>query len=71
MRPDRLWDFSWNAVSEAAVHLGDDFWSLEYRLPFGVQPSVRPLCRGWTMNHWNKSQPPNDCSGPSLKVRVH
>ena len=38
--PDRLWDFTWNAVTEAAVHLGSDYWSIEYRLPFDVQPEI-------------------------------
>ena len=37
---DGTWNFSWDAVPKAAVYVGPDFWSLEYGLPFGVQPEI-------------------------------
>lgn len=47
-RADRTWDFSWDAVSEAAVHLGSDYWSIEYQMPFGAQPEIpRPRKGDW------------------------
>ncbi len=33
------WDYSRSVRSEAAGHVGDDFWSIEYRLEFG-QPEI-------------------------------
>jgi len=33
---------AWNADSEAAVHVGEDFWSLEYRLAFGQEELPPP-----------------------------
>ncbi len=43
---DRTWDFSWNIVSEAAVHVGADHWSIEWGVPFGVQPEIPIPKRG-------------------------
>ena len=34
------WDYSWNLESESAGHVGDDYWSIEYRVEFGHQPQV-------------------------------
>ena len=36
------WDYSWNPEGEAAAHIGDDFWSMEYRLVFGQPGIPRP-----------------------------
>ena len=41
----------WNAAAEAAAYVGDDFWSVEYRLNFG-QPELPRPTRGtvWGFN---------------------
>ena len=35
-------DLAWDADGEAAAHIGDDLWSLEYRLEFGQPQLQRP-----------------------------
>ena len=35
-------DRAWDADGEAAAHIGDDLWSLEYRLEFGQPQLLRP-----------------------------
>ena len=36
------YDYAWDITSEAASFVGDDFWSLEYRIPFGQPEYPRP-----------------------------
>lgn len=40
------YDYSWNVDSETAAHVGDDFWSVEYRMAFGDQPQIPRPDRG-------------------------
>jgi len=36
------YDYSWDITSEAAGFMGEDFWSVEYRIPFGQPEVPRP-----------------------------
>ena len=41
-RPGRSPDLSWNAPAQVDAHVGDDFWSLEYRLSFNEERIPHP-----------------------------
>ena len=40
------YDRAWSVDSEAAGHVGDDFWSIEYRVEFGQQPQLPKPAKG-------------------------
>ena len=40
------YDRAWTVESEAATHVGDDFWSMEYRVEFGQQPEIPVPVKG-------------------------
>ena len=40
------YDYSWSVDSESAGYVGDDFWSIEYRVEFGQQPQIPQPERG-------------------------
>ena len=38
--PRHEYDYSWDVDAESAGHVGDDFWSIEFRVAFGQQPQI-------------------------------
>ena len=38
----RNWDWSWSGDVQVAAHVGEDFWSLEFKLNFGQKELPRP-----------------------------
>jgi hypothetical protein len=42
---------SWNTTSQAAAHVGENFWSVEYRLDFAQDHVLQPQAdRVWGFN---------------------